>query len=162
MAWRKPNRSAAPRNAPDDGTDQGLLPDELLQVLRGLLTIPGVEGIGQPVTVLSPFDLPPDFLGFVERLRAGAVEEDKEMVLLTIPTSRGRSRGKHPVTNRLRRSFLLLCRHALQSGVPAVDVMALLDGAKRIVSAKKDSRGRRARKDAKPTTGTPEPPVQGG
>jgi hypothetical protein len=127
-----------------------------------LFTIPGVEGIGQPVTVLSPYDLPPDFLGFVERLRAGAVEEDEEMVLLTIPISRGRRRGEHPVANRLRRSFLLLCRHALESGVPAADVVALLDGAKRTVGAKGHSRGGRTGKDAKSTTDTTEPPAEGG
>ena len=160
MARRKLNREVSPRNAARDGTGQGPLSDDLLQALRGLFTIPGVKGIGQPVTVLSPYDLPPDFLGFVERLRAGAVEGGEEMVLLNITTSRGRSRGGHPVANRLRRSFLLL--HALESGFPAADVTALLDGAKRTVGAKGHPRGSRTGKGARPTTGTAESPAEGG
>jgi hypothetical protein len=162
MARRKQDRDAKPPITVPDGTNQDPLTDDLLRALRGILSIPGVEGIGQPVTVLSPSDLPPDFLGLVERLRAGAVEEDEEMILVTIPTSRGRRRGQHPVADRLRRSFLLLCRHALESGVPAGDVIALLDGAKRGVVARGTPRGGRSGEDAKKAIGTSEPPVEGG
>jgi hypothetical protein len=66
--------------------------DELAGALRALLTIQGVEGIGQPVTLLTPGVLPPDLLGFVEQLRAGPIELDEEMILITIPASRGRRR----------------------------------------------------------------------
>ena len=121
-----------------------------------------MEGIGRPVTVLSPSDLPPDFLGLVERLRAGAVELDEEMILLTIPTPRGRRRWRHPVADRIRRSFLLLCHHALESGVPAGDVIALLDGAKRAVVARGTPREGRSGEDAEPTAGSSGPPVEGG
>jgi hypothetical protein len=78
MARRKQDRDAKPPNMGPDGNNQEPLADDLLRALRGILSIPGVEGIGQPVTVISPSDLPPDFLGLVERLRAGAVEEDND------------------------------------------------------------------------------------
>jgi len=105
MARRKHDRDARPPTTDPDGTDQDPLADDLLRALRGILSITGAEGIGQPVTVLSPSDLPPDFPSFVERLRAGAVEVDEEMILLTIPTPRGRRREQHPVADRLRRSL---------------------------------------------------------
>jgi hypothetical protein len=78
------------------------------------------------------------------------------MILVTIPTSRGRRR----VADRLRRSFLLLCHHALESGVPAGDVIALLDGAKRDIVARGALRDGRSGKNAEPTTGTSGPPVE--
>lgn len=162
MARRKHDRDAKPPTTDPDGTDQDPLADDLLRALRGFLSIPGVEGIGRPVTVLSPSDLPPDFLGLVERLRAGAVEADEEMILLTIPTPLGRRRGKHPVADRLRRSLLLLCRHALESGVPAGDLIALLDAAKRGVVARGAYRDGRSGEVAKPTTGRSGPLVEGG
>jgi len=162
MARRKHDRDAKPPTTDPHGTDQDPLADDLVRALQGILSIPGVEGIGRPVTVLSPSDLPPDFLGLVERLRAGAVEVDEEMILLTIPTSRGRRRGRHPVADRLRRSFLLLCRHAPESGLPAGDLIALLDAAKRGVVARGTSRVGRPGEDAKPTIDTSKPPVEGG
>ena len=118
MARRKQDRDARPPNTVPDGTDRDPLTDDLLRALRGFFSIPGVEGIGQPVTVISPSDLPTDLLGLVERLRAGAVEIDEEMILMTIPTPRGRRRGRHPVADRLRRSFLLLCHHAWKAASP--------------------------------------------
>lgn len=127
---RGPARGAKPSEETPDEADPAPLTDELLRALRELFTIPGVEGVGQPVTIISPADLPIDFLGFVERLRADAIEVDEEMVLLTIPAVRGRRRDGHPTTRRLRESLRLLCRHALDSGVPSGDVMTLLDDAK--------------------------------
>jgi len=58
--------------------------------------------------------------------------------------------------------FLLLCRHTLESGVPAGDVIALLDAAKRGVVARGTPRGGRSGDDAKPTIDTLEPPANGG
>ena len=162
MARRKQDRDARPPNTDPDGTDRDPLAADLLRALRGFFPIPGAEGIGQPVTVLSPSGLPPDLLGLVERLRAGAVEVEEEMILLTIPTPRGRRRGRHPVAHRLRRSFLLHCQHALESGVPAGDVIALLDGATRAVVARGASRDGPSGEDDKPTAGSSGPPVEGG
>ena len=162
MARRKQDRDARPPTTGPHWTDQDPLGDDLVRALREFFSIPGVEGIGQPVTVISPSDLPPDLLGLVERLKAGAVEVDEEMILLTIPTPRGRHRGRHPVAHRLRRSFLLPCQHALKSGVPAGDVIALLDGAKRAVVARASSRDVWSGEDAKPTTGSSGPPVEDG
>ncbi|MFI5457754.1 MAG: hypothetical protein ACHRXM_20115 [Isosphaerales bacterium] len=51
--------------------------EEISEAIRSLLTIEGVEGIGKPVTVISPGDLPPELPGFVERCRAGAIELDE-------------------------------------------------------------------------------------
>jgi hypothetical protein len=103
---------------------------------------------------------PPDLMGFVKRLRAGAVEEGEEMVLVTVPAPRGRHREGHPVADRLRRALSILCCHALDRGVPAGEVLALLDGAKRSVGAKRSSRGGRTEKDADPTTATSGRPLE--
>ena len=51
-----------------DDTARDRLSEEIGEAIRSLITIEGVEGIGKPVTVISPGDLPPEFLGFVERL----------------------------------------------------------------------------------------------
>jgi hypothetical protein len=161
MARRKQDHGAKLPTTGPHGTDQDPLGDGLVRSLRGFFSIPGVEGIGQPVTVLSPSDLPPDFLGFVERLRAGAVEVDEKMILLTVPTSRRRRRGQHPVSDQLRRSFLL-CHYALKSGVPTGDLIALLDGAKRAVLARGTPRDRQSGENAEPTRGALEPPGEGG
>jgi hypothetical protein len=156
---RKRPRDAKPPGAADDEAMRASLADDLLRAIREVVTIPGVDGIGQPVTVLSPYDLPPDLLGFVERLRAGAVEEDEEMLLVTIPAPRVGGRGEHPTADRLRQALSLLCLHALDCGVPTGDVMALLDGAKRGIVAKGPSRGGRTRRDTEPTTGAAERPL---
>jgi hypothetical protein len=124
---RQPAQPAAVRD--DDRLDRFV--DELAGAFRALLTIEGVEGIGQPVTVISPGDLPPEFLGFVERLRAGAIELDEETILITIPASRGRRRKTHPVRERLRQSLHFLCRYATDKGVSVEDLGALPDEARR-------------------------------
>jgi hypothetical protein len=142
MARRKQDRGAKPPTRGPDETDQDPLTDDLIRALRGFFSIPGVEGIGRPVTVLSPYNLPPDLLGLVQRPRSGAVEVDEEMILPAIPTPRGQRRGRHPVADRLRRSFHLLCRHSWESEVPAGVVMALLDGSKRDVVARAIMPGR--------------------
>jgi hypothetical protein len=95
------------------------------------MTIEGVTGIGEPVAVISPGDLPPDFLGFVERLRAGAIELHEEMILITIRAPRSRRRKKNPVLERVRQALLVLCRHATDNGVSAEDVRVLLDEVRR-------------------------------
>ena len=98
---RRQARDSKPPRAADDEADRTPLDDDLLRALREVFAIPGVDGIGQPVTVLSPYDLPPDFLGFVERLRAGAIEEDEELVLVTIPAPPGCTSGKYRAADRL-------------------------------------------------------------
>ena len=74
------------------------------------------------------------------------------MVLVTVPAPRGRHREGPPVADRL-------C-HALDRGVPAGEVLALLDEAKRSVGAKRSSRGGRTGKDADPTTATSGRPLE--
>jgi hypothetical protein len=106
--------------------------------LRALFTIEGVEGIGQDVTVITPADLPPHLLGFVELLKAGPVgHDDEEMVVLTLTPSRGRRRTERPVLERVRQSLLLLCRYAEDKGVSAEEVGALLDEARRRVGSRR-------------------------
>ena len=102
---------------------------ELIGAIRALLTIEGVEGIGQPVMLLSLADLPSDVLGVVERLKGGCIEVDEEMLIVTLSRSSGR--GKKAVLRRLRKAFILLSRHAKNNGATREDVMALLDDVKR-------------------------------
>jgi hypothetical protein len=122
-------RPTQPTAISDDSSGKSPV-DELGEAIRSLLTIQGVEGIGQPVTVLMPDDLPPDLLGFVERLRMGPIEIDEEMILITIPPRRQR-RKELPAVDRLRQSLLLLGQYALDQGVSAEDVRKLLDEARR-------------------------------
>jgi hypothetical protein len=44
-----------------DDTARDRLSEEISEAIRSLLTIEGVKGIGKPVTVISPGDLPPSF-----------------------------------------------------------------------------------------------------
>jgi hypothetical protein len=114
-----------------DDTARDRLFEEIGEAIRSLLTIEGVEGVGKPVTVISPGDWPPEFLGFVERLRAGAIELDEEMIVITIRAGRGRRWKKSPVLERVRRALLALCRHATDNGVSAEEVSGLLDEVRR-------------------------------
>jgi hypothetical protein len=75
--------------------------------------------------------LPLEFLGFVERLRAGAIELDEEMIVITIRAGRGRRWKKNSILERDRRVLLTLCRDATASGVSAEEVSGLLDEVKR-------------------------------
>jgi hypothetical protein len=100
------------------------------ETIRSLLTIEGVDGIGKPVTVISPGDLPLEFLGFVERLRASTIELDEEMILITIRAGGGRRWKNNPIPERVRRALLTLCRYATDSGVSAEEVIGLLDEVK--------------------------------
>jgi len=77
--------------------------------------------------VISPRDLPPEFLGFVERLRAGAIELDEETIVITIRAGRGRRWKKSPILEWVRRALLAFCRHATDNGVSAEEVSGLLD-----------------------------------
>jgi hypothetical protein len=106
----------------------------LTEAIRALLTIEGVEGVGQPVMLLSLADLPPDFLGFVERLRGGCIEDDEEMLVITLAGSTRPHRGKETVLARLRQAVTLLSRHARDKGATPGDVIALLDEVKRGLS----------------------------
>jgi hypothetical protein len=115
----------------NDDTARDRLFEEISEAIRSLLTIEGVEGIGKPVTVISPGDLPPEFLGFVERLRAGAIELDEEMVVITIRAGRGRRWKKNPILERVRRTVLALCLHATEGGVSAEEMSGLLDEVRR-------------------------------
>lgn len=135
-------RHKQPRPTPgiDEARYRGLV-DELAGSLKALLAIEGVEGVGQPVTVLSPGDLPPHLLGFVELLRAGAVEDDEEMVILTIAMPR-RRRKEHHTLERVRQALLLLCRYAQGKGTPIEEIEAVLDEARRGLRSRTGPRGR--------------------
>jgi hypothetical protein len=106
----------------------------LAEAIRALLTIEGVEGVGQPVTLLSLADLPPDILGFVERLRGGCIEDDEEMLVITLAGFIRSHRGKETVLARLRQAVTLLSRHATGKGATPGEVIALLDEVKRDLS----------------------------
>jgi hypothetical protein len=140
-----PSESGKPA-APTKPSDDPLrgLSQELTKVIAALLTVEGVEGIGQPLTILTPWDLPADFLGFVERLRGGAIERDEDMLLITLPSPRGRRRKRKPgsatarqALEHLRKALLVLLRYATDRGVSADDVAAVLDEAKRQLRSKK-------------------------
>lgn len=96
---------------------------DLAEAVRSFLTIEGVDGVGQPVTRISPGDLPPDLLGFVERLRGGAVETEDEMLLLTLPAGSPLAVSPDAVAHRLRAAFAVLCDYAAGHGLSA-DVVA--------------------------------------
>jgi hypothetical protein len=81
--------------------------------------------------VISPGDLPPEFLGFIERLRAGAIELDEEMIVITIRAGQGRRWKKNSILERVRRALLALCRHAMDNGASAEEVSGLLDEVRR-------------------------------
>src|SRR4051794_30801863 len=104
-------RHTRPGGSGDDEAAYQDLGDGLSGVLDALFSIEGVEGVGQDVTVLRPWDLPPHLLGFVELLRAGAIERDEEIILITVPPTGGRRRKKQLVLERVRQSLLLLCRY---------------------------------------------------
>jgi hypothetical protein len=124
-----------------DDTERNRLLEEISEAIRCLVTIEGVEGIGEPVTVISPGDLSLEFLGFVERLRAGATEHDEEMIVITIRAGQGRGWKKNPILERVRRALLALCRHATGNGVSAEEVSGLLDEVRRgLATPKRESR----------------------
>ena len=81
--------------------------EKLVGEICGLLNIEGVEGIGQPVTLLSAGDLPPKFLGFVERLRGGWIEGDEEMLLITL-SAPGTDRRRKSALERFQEAVVLL------------------------------------------------------
>jgi hypothetical protein len=126
-------KEPAGREQRGDNAFRGLS-KELGEAIRALLTIEGVEGIGKPVTLISPADLPPDFLGFVERLRAGPIELDEEMLLITLAGSGKRGRRRKPANERVRQALVVLGRFALDQDMTTSDVMALFDEAKRKLS----------------------------
>ena len=130
MPAQKPTGRTRPSNDPVHALGQ-----ELAAAFKALFTIEGVEGVGQPVTVIDAGDLPPDFLGFVERLRGGATEVDEEMLLITIAASQVRRRKREPALERLRQALVILCRYATDKGVSAGDVAVVLDAAKRQVTS---------------------------
>lgn len=103
---------------------------ELAAAVQALLTIEGVEGIGQPVTVIHPGDLRPQFLGFIERLAGGAIEPNDEMLLVTLAALRRRRRRGEAALERIRQAVSVLCRYAQEKGASAADVAAVLDEAK--------------------------------
>ena len=90
---------------------------ELIGAIRDLLTIEGVEGIGQPVMLLSLADLPSDVLGVVERLKGGCIEVGEEMLIVTLSRSSGRGgKRRFCVVSARRSSFLAAMR---RTTVPA-------------------------------------------
>ena len=104
--------------------------NELTGMIHSLLTVEGVEGIGEPVTLITPGDLPPDFLCLIERLCGGAIENDEEMILITLANSRRDRQHSDPILERLQQAILLLGRHVIDKGVAVGDVVALLDAVK--------------------------------
>ena len=127
VAGQAPDHPSAAR----EDADHALGVDKLIGAIQTLLTIEGVEGVGQPVTLISPADLPPDFLGFVERLRAGAVELDEEILFITLPGPRKGRRKSAIVLDRVREALAILIHHAVDQGVSADNLSAALDAAKR-------------------------------
>jgi len=125
MTAQKPTGRTRPSNDPVLALGQ-----ELAAVFEALFTIEGVEGVGQPVTVIDAGDLRPDFLGFIERLRGGAIEVDEEMLLITIAASQVRRRKRESALERLRQALGILCRYAADKGIPAGEVAVVLDEAK--------------------------------
>lgn len=107
--------------------------EDLAGAIRELLSIPGVEDIGQPVTLISPGDLPMDMLAFVERLRGGFIEVDEEMLLITIPESsvRGRRPVTDPTVERIRDALIILCRYATTKGLAPFTLRTLLEALAR-------------------------------
>lgn len=115
--------------------DSSRVGKELAAAVQALLTIEGVEGIGQPVTVIDPGELRAEFLAFIERLRGGAIELDEELLVVNLAAIRRRRRWKQePALERLRQALFVLCRYAQQKGTSAADVIAALDEAKRKLS----------------------------
>jgi hypothetical protein len=128
VAKKKPTRKSSPTRRKDTVRALGL--ETLAEAIRTLLSIEGVEGIGQPVTLISPGDLPLDFLGFVDRLRGGSIELDEEILVITlVRQGRGRKR-KNPVFEQLRQTLDILTRYATDKSVSTNDVLALLEEAK--------------------------------
>jgi uncharacterized protein (UPF0371 family) len=103
-----------------------VLMKELTSAIGALLTIEGVEGIGQPITVINPGDLRPDLLGVIERLRGGPIRLNEEMLLITFAVSQAQRRKRNLALDRLSRSLLLLCRYAMKQGVSTEDVLSCL------------------------------------
>jgi hypothetical protein len=114
-----------------------VLMKELTSAISALLTIEGVEGVGQPVTVINPGDLQPDLLGVIERLRGGPIKLNEEMLLITFAVSQAQRRKGNPALNRLRSSLLLISRYAMKQGISTEDVLALFDETKHKLSRKR-------------------------
>jgi hypothetical protein len=110
---------------------------ELTSAIGALLTIEGVEGVGQPVTVINPGDLRLDFLGFIERLRGGHIKLNEEMLLITFTVSQAKRRKRNPALDRLRSSLLLISSYAMKQGISTEDVLALFDETKHKLSRKR-------------------------
>jgi hypothetical protein len=100
-------------------------------LITTFLTIEGVEGIGRPVTIISPADVPMSILAFIERLRGGASEFDDEMLLITVSTPKKRRQRRARARERVRQALPLLCQHASEEGVSADGLAGLLDDAKK-------------------------------
>ena len=122
----------------DDAGDQDM--EQLTEAIRALVTIEGVEGVGQPVTLIFPADLPFDFLGFVERLRGGAVEVDDEMLLITLAAGKRPRRARRSAKQRLRETLMLLGRHAVDNNIAMSEVLALFDETRLKLSKKSATR----------------------
>jgi hypothetical protein len=114
-----------------------VLMKELTSAISALLTIEGVEGVGQPVTVINPGDLQPDLLGVIERLRGGPIKLNEEMLLITFAVSQAQRRKGNPALDRLRSSLLLISRYAMKQGISTEDVLALFDETKHKLSRKR-------------------------
>jgi hypothetical protein len=114
-----------------------ILMKQLTSAIGALLTIEGVEGVGQPVTVINPGDLRPDLLGFIERLRGGHIKLNEEMLLITFTVSQAQRRKRNPALDRLSRSLQLLCRYAMKQGASTGDVLALFNETKHKLSRKR-------------------------
>ena len=110
------------KNPLDVKPGEGSCVNELAGIIQSLLTVEGVEGIGQPVTLITPSDLPPDFLCLIERLCGGAIENDEEMILITLANLRRRRQHSDPILERLRQAILLLGLHAMDNGATVGDL----------------------------------------
>ena len=113
--------------------------EQLTEAILALMTIEGIEGVGQPVMLISPADLPLDFLGLIERLRGGTIEVDDEMLLITLASGRKQRRARRSAKQRLREALMLLGCHAIDHGVVPDDVLAVFDQTKHKLSKKSTS-----------------------
>lgn len=102
--------------------------ETIADALAKLMTIPGVEGVGEPVTVIIPDDLPPDFMGFIERLAGGYIESNQECLLISIPgqTDQIGNQGTQCVANRIKKAMLVLCQFGLEKGVETKEVKKII------------------------------------
>lgn len=72
-----------------------------------------------------------DLLGFMERLRGGWIENDDEMLLLTLREPSTRRQKQDALAHRLRLAFAILCEYGAAQGVSPEALESLFQAANR-------------------------------